>query len=145
MKRMLFSILLAIGLPVLMFGQAPVLARFANGLPMGTAALEVTDAKRITLQVQDGMPLDSGYVYEFGAIYAYRNVNGLRQLVRKFRDSEVMNGRNLNLSFGPQYHPDLMGDIELEIEWIKRYNPNNSVETLPFSATDRTLHFNVHL
>lgn len=126
-----------------LFAQAPQLQKFANGNALGASAYTINSTNRVTLKVDEGTAFVPGTVYEFGAIHAYRMVNGQRQLIRKFKDSEILNGPSMNLVVGSHYHPDLIGAFELEIEWIKRYDVNNAVTTLPLSQTDRTLFFNV--
>jgi hypothetical protein len=145
MIRIFLSTLFLCGLFLAAQAQSIPLQRLANGKPVTTSVMDITSTHRLTLIVQDGIAPGSGYVYEFGPINAYRIVNGQRTFVKVLKAAEVLNGPVLNVAFGPQRNPDLTGQMEFEIEWIKRYDLNNQVQTLPIPAADRTMRFSVHL
>jgi hypothetical protein len=141
---MFLSTLLLCGIFVAAQAQSVSLQRLANGKDVTAAVLDITSTHRLSLVVQDGLPLGAGYVYEFGAIKAYRIVNGQRSFVKVLHPAEVRNGPALSVAFGPQRNPDLLGQMEFEIEWIKRYDLNNQVQTLPIPASERIMRFSVH-
>lgn len=128
---------------MLALAQSPVLKRYANGTDIGQAVMAIGSTHRITLVVEDGLPRDVGYVYEFGPVNVYRLDAGGRVLIQEFRGSEVMNAPVLTFAFGPQQNPDLIGNVEFEVAWIKRYDLNNNVETLPIAANERIMRFSV--
>lgn len=142
---MFLTTLFLCGLFLAAQAQSVSLQRMANGQSVTTAVMDITSTHRLTLRVQDGIALGSGYVYEFGPINAYRIVNGQRTFVKVLHAAEVINAPVMNVAFGPQRNPELIGQMEFEIEWIKRYDLNNQVQTLPIPAADRLLRFSVHL
>jgi hypothetical protein len=142
---MFLSTLFLCGLLMVAHAQSVSLQRLANGNEVTAAVMDITSSNRLTLIVQDGIAVGSGYVYEFGPINAYRIVGGQRVFVKEVHAAEVMNGPALSFAFGPQRTPDLMGMMEFEIAWIKRYDLNNQVTTLPIPASDRVMRFSVHL
>lgn len=142
---MFLSTLLLCVLSLAAQAQSVSLQRLANGQDVTAAVMDVSSTHRLTLIVQDGNAPGSGYVYEFGPINAYRIVNGQRTFVKELKAAEVLNGPSLSLAFGPQRNPDLLGLMEFEIAWVKRYDLNNQVQTLPIPSGDRVMRFSVHL
>lgn len=130
-------------LPFFIQAQAPALKVYANG-QIADEVIETTNGVRISMVLEDGKPRDQGYVYEFGPIQAYRQVGEDRELIKQFLPSQVQNAPVQNLSLSVGRNADLLGHVELELEWLKRYNPDNSVDVIPLNTDCRVIKVYMH-
>lgn len=100
-------------------------------------AVTLDQTKRMSFLVYDEMPLESGYAYEFGAIELVKP-DGSRIILQTAR---MENGPILHYSVRSKLIGLSPEGFVLEIGPIKRYNPNNTSEILPFSKADRSISF----
>ncbi|MEM7039953.1 MAG: hypothetical protein AAF570_23470, partial [Bacteroidota bacterium] len=105
---MKYFVLLALAFcfPMFVSAQAPTLSYYANA-ELQESVVEVAQYNRITLLIKDGKPRNQGYVYEFGPLKVYQNVDGERVCVKTLKEPEVMNGPVLNFGLGPKVNADL--------------------------------------
>ena len=143
MKQFLF-ILLVCTFPTLIFAQDASMKVYANGEEK-TGLVEITEYRRMTILVEDDARRDGSVVYEFGPVQIYSvNAQGERVLKGLFREAEVVNMPTLNFGLSPKQNPELLGHFELEVEWVKRYNLDKSVDLLKFEDANRTFPFYLH-
>lgn len=128
---------------MLMSAQAPKLTYYANAEAQ-ESVVEIASFNRMSLLLEDGKPRDAGYVYEFGPLKVYREQDGERVFVKTLRKSEILNAPVVNFGLSPKQNADLLGVFELEIEWIKRYNPDRSVDDIELTQADRTKKIYMH-
>lgn len=143
MKQLVFFFLVC-AFPSILVAQKAQLKVYANSAEQ-IGEVEVSEFRRITFLIDDGAPRDGSVVYEYGPIQIFRvNDAGERTPAGTFKEAEVVNSPTLNFGLSPQQNPDLMGHIELEVEWVKRYNLDKSTDVLEFEPGGRTIPFHLH-
>lgn len=142
MKRIIFFFLAFF--PMAMFAQDAQLKFWVNGTEFQDV-LEIASYSRTTVLVEDGAPRDGSVVYEFGPVKAYKvNEDGSRELVKTIHEGEVMNLPMLNFTLNPAAEPDLMGYHLMEVDWVKRYNADKTVDELEIDEKDRQIRIFLH-
>ena len=127
MKRLLSALTLfaTIFLFNAVFGQKPELKVMANSV-LVEGEITLSQTKRLSFLVYDGMPLESGYAYTFGEIYLVKP-SGERI---KLQDKVVQNGPIMHFSLYPKWLKESPEGFTLELTEIDRFNPNNTTDIL---------------
>lgn len=120
--------------------QSPSLRVFANSQPV-EGTLEIASYNRIALVVEDGMPRDAGYAYEFSAIQLIPKGDGTPS---EFRKSVVEITPVSMIGMGPRRNADLLGEFTLRLEWVKRYNPDGSIDLLEIPEEELSIPVYLH-
>jgi hypothetical protein len=142
MKRITFLFLAFF--PMVLLAQDAQLKFWVNGTEYQDV-LEIASYSRTTILVEDGAPRDGSVVYEFGPVNAYKvSDDGSRELVQAIHSGDVMNIPMLNFTLNPADNPDLMGYHLMEIEWVKRYNADKSVDELEIKPENRSIQIFLH-
>lgn len=129
----LFSILLLcllLGANAVAQTAKPTLKVSANSTEVTNGVVEYKDQKRMLWIVTDGMPANSGYAYEFGPLYLV-TPEGQRIVVKA---KEVNNGPVFHYSLSKNDMSQHPNGFTLELDPIRRHNPDHSSEILPFDA-----------
>ncbi|MFN8395146.1 MAG: hypothetical protein U0176_10895 [Bacteroidia bacterium] len=130
MKRIVF--LLTLCLVVISASQAlaqrPTLKILANSNEInGTLVLKGT--QRLTFLVSDGMPANSGYAYEFGALQLVPANGAPIELQARSVENSGMRIYSLRTSHLQTYP----AGFTLRLDGVRRHNPGQVSELLPFS------------
>ena len=142
MKRIIFFFLALF--PMVLLAQDAQLKFWVNGTEYQDV-LEIASYSRTTVLVEDGAPRDGSVVYEFGPVRAYKvEEDGSRELVQTIHEGEVMNIPMLNFTLNPAAEPKLIGYHLMEVEWVKRYNADKSVDKLEIAEQDRQIQIFLH-
>ena len=107
----------------------------ANSTVVTDGRIELKDQKRLIWIVGDCAPLNAGYAYEFGPLYLVAP-NGEKTALKA---KEVNNGPVFHYSISKQFLVQYPQGFDLELEAIKRYNPDHSSEILPYKPEDLRL------
>lgn len=142
MKRIIFFFLAFF--PMVLLAQDAQLKFWVNGTEFQDV-LEIASYSRVTVLVDDGAPRDGSVVYEFGPVKAYKVADdGSRELVQTISAGEVMNIPMLNFVLNPADKQELLGYHLMEVDWVKRYNADKTVEELQLEDKDRQIQIFLH-
>jgi hypothetical protein len=137
MKQMFVRLILCLALSSgsVAIAQQLSLKVTANSAVVTDGRIELKDQKRIQWFVNDAMPYNAGYAYEFGPVYLVA-ANGDKV---ELKAKEVMNGPVFHYSVSKHWLAQYPQGFVLQLGAVTRHNPDHSHEELPFSQDDLKL------